>query len=78
MLNKYIYGLRKRRPYGDMGNNYVLLSGFHWPCRLVCFVDDFDYFVIQIMFQRLWRDDCLLHFNMQYIIATEIEFPCVD
>ena len=29
------------------------------------------------MSQRLWRDDCLLHCNMQYIIATELEFPCV-
>ena len=41
------------------------------------FVDDFDYFLIQIMFQRLWIYNCLLHCNMQYITATEIEFACV-
>ena len=62
----------------EMGKKYVLLSGFHWPCWLFCFVDDFDYFLLQIMFQRLRRYDCLLHSNMQYIIVTAIEFPCVD
>ena len=31
----------------------------------------------KIMFQRMWKDDYLLHCNMQYIIVTGIEFPCV-
>ena len=75
VLSKYISGFRKQRPHGDMDNNYVLLSGFHWLCWLVCFVDNFDYFLIQIMFQRLWTYDCLLHCNMQYIIVEKIEFP---
>ena len=29
------------------------------------------------MFQRMWRDDYLLYCNIQYIIVTGIEFPCV-
>ena len=76
MLNKNISGFRKHRPRGDMGNNYVLLSSFHWPCWLVCVVDDVDYFVIQIRCQRLWID--MIDDNMQYIIVTEIECSCVD
>ena len=57
VLNKNISGFRKYRPHGDMGKNYVLSSGFQWPCWPVCFVD-FDYFLVQIMFKRLWRQDC--------------------
>ena len=53
---------------------------------LVAFIDHVEYFVLmlisilvkyKIMFQRMWRDDYLLHCNMQYIIITGIEFPCV-
>ena len=29
LLNKYISGVRKHRPHGDMSNNYVLFSRFH-------------------------------------------------
>ena len=29
VLNKYISSVRKHRPHGDMGNNYVLFSRFH-------------------------------------------------
>ena len=29
VLNKYISGVRKHRPHGDMGNNCVLFSRFH-------------------------------------------------
>ena len=47
VLNKYISGVRKHRPHGDMGNNYVLFSRFHWPCWVFCFVADFYSCVIQ-------------------------------
>ena len=47
VLNKYIYGGRKHRPHWDMGNNYVLVSRFHWPCWVLCFVADFYSCVIQ-------------------------------
>ena len=52
----------------------------------VAFIDHADYFVLllisilvkyKILFQRMWRDDYFLHYNMQYIIVTGIEFPCV-
>ena len=39
-----------------MANNYVLLSRFHWPCLLVCFVVDFAY----------------LYYNKCLIICVEI------
>ena len=44
----------------------------------VLLLADFFFCVIKIMFQRMWRDDYLLHCNMQYIIVTGIEFPCVN
>ena len=53
---------------------------------LDAFIEHVDYFVLllisilvqyKIMFQRMCRDDYLLHCNMQYIIVTRIEFPCV-
>ena len=47
VLNKYISGVRKHRPHGDMGGNYVLFSRFHWPYWVFCFVADFYSCVIQ-------------------------------
>ena len=47
ILSIYTCGFRKHRSNIDMTNNYVLFSRFHWPCWLVCFVVDFDYFVIK-------------------------------
>ena len=67
-----------------MYNNYVLICCFLWPCWLVCFVVYFDYLLIQIMFQRMWRDEYLFYCSVSYIIRTDIELSvilyisCVD
>ena len=39
-------GFRKYRPDMRMSNNYILLNRFLAPCRIVCFVVHFDYFII--------------------------------
>ena len=67
-----------------MYNNCVLLCCFLWPCWLVYFVVYFDYFLIKIMFERMWRDDYLLECSVWYIIKTDIKLSviwyiaCVD
>ena len=47
VLRIYTYGFRKHRSNIYMANNYALLSRFHWPCLLVCFVVDFDYLYLK-------------------------------
>ena len=48
---------RKHRPDMDMYNDYFLIWCFLWPWWLVCLVVYFDFFIIKIMFERMWRDD---------------------
>ena len=60
-VNIYISGLRKHKPLIDKADNYVLI-------RLVCFVVDFDYFVIQMCF------------NVQYVeiwLFTPLQKHCI-
>ena len=53
VLSIYTSGFRKHKSNIHMANNYVLLGRFHWPCKLACFVVDFDYFEIKNMARRL-------------------------
>ena len=68
---------RKHRPDMDMSNNYVSLCCFSWLCWLVCFVVHFNYFIIKIMFQRMWRDDYLLYCSVRSIIRSDIQLSVI-